>query len=122
MEMHAGIVREEESLNEGIEKLKDLSIRVNDAKATGDRSYNPSWHLCLDMKNMIITSLAVAEAAKERRESRGGHTRLDYPDYDGELGMLNVIIRKGPDGLNIVKSDKKIMPEDLQSYVMKEAV
>ena len=63
-----------------------------------------------------------AGAAKERRESRGGHTRLDYPDYNGELGMLNVIIRKGPDGLNIVKSDKKIMPEDLQSYVMKEAV
>ena len=122
MEMHAGIVREEESLNEGIEKLKDLSKRVENAKATGDRSYNPSWHLCLDMKNMIITSLAVAEAAKERRESRGGHTRLDYPEYDKELGTLNIIIRKGPDGLNIIKSDKKIMPDELQDFVMKEAV
>ena len=122
MEMHAGIVREEESLNEGIEKLKDLSKRVENAKATGDRSYNPSWHLCLDMKNMIMTSLAVAEAAKERRESRGGHTRLDYPEYDKELGMLNIIVRKGPDGLNIVKSDKKIMPDDLQKFVLKEAV
>ena len=122
MEMHAGIVRDEESLNEGIKKLKDLSKRVENAKATGDRSYNPSWHLCLDMKNMIITSLAVAEAAKERRESRGGHTRLDYPEYDKELGTLNIIIRKGPDGLNIVKSDKKIMPDELQEFVMKEAV
>ena len=122
MEMHAGIVREEESLNEGIEKLKDLSKRVDNAKATGDRAYNPSWHLCLDMKNMIITSIAVAEAAKERRESRGGHTRLDYPEYDDDLGMVNIIIRKGPDELNIVKSDKKIMPNDLQSFVMKEAV
>ena len=122
MEMHAGIVREEESLNEGIEKLKELSKRVENAKATGDRAYNPSWHLCLDMKNMIITSLAVAEAAKERRESRGGHTRLDYPEYDKDLGMLNIIVRKGPDGLNIVKSDKKIMPDDLQEFVMKEAV
>ena len=122
MELHAGIVREEESLNEGIQKLKDLSKRVEKAKATGNRAYNPSWHLCLDMKNMIITSLAVAEAAKERRESRGGHTRLDYPEYDKELGMLNIIIRKGPDGLNIVKSDKKIMPDDLQEFVMKEVV
>ena len=122
MEMHAGIVRDEESLNEGIEKLKDLSRRVENAKATGDRSYNPSWHLCLDMKNMIITSLAVAEAAKERRESRGGHTRLDYPEYDKELETLNIIIRKGPDGLNVVKSDKKIMPDELQDFVMKEAV
>ena len=106
-------MREEESLNEGIEKLKDLSKRVDNAKATGDRAYNPSWHLCLDMKNMIITSIAVAEAAKERRESRGGHTRLDYPEYDDDLGMVNIIIRKGPDELNIVKSDKKIMPDDL---------
>ena len=122
MEIHAGIVRDEESLNEGIEKLKDLSRRVENAKATGDRSYNPSWHLCLDMKNMIITSLAVAEAAKERRESRGGHTRLDYPEYDKELETLNIIIRKGPDGLNVVKSDKKIMPDELQDFVMKEAV
>ena len=122
MEMHAGIVREEESLNEGIEKLKELSKKVENAKATGDRAYNPSWHLCLDMKNMIITSLAVAEAAKERRESRGGHTRLDYPEYDKELGIVNIIVRKGPDGLNIVKSDKKIMPDDLQEFVMKEAV
>ena len=122
MELHAGIVREEESLNEGIEKLKVLNKRVENVKATGDRSYNPSWHLCLDMKNMIITSLAIAEAAKERRESRGGHTRLDYPEYDSELGALNIIIRKGPDGLNIVKSDKKIMPDELQDFVMKEAV
>ena len=122
MELHAGIVREEESLNEGIEKLKVLNQRVENVKATGDRSYNPSWHLCLDMKNMIITSLAIAEAAKERRESRGGHTRLDYPEYDSELGALNIIIRKGPDGLNIVKSDKKIMPDKLQDFVMKEAV
>jgi len=122
MEMHAGIVREEESLNEGIEKLKDLSNRAENAKATGDRSYNPSWHLCLDLKNMLITSLAIAEAAKERRESRGGHTRLDYPEYDNELGALNIIIRKGPDGLNIVKSDKKTMPNDLHEYVLKEAV
>ena len=122
MEMHAGIVREEESLNEGIEKLKDLSNRAENAKATGDRSYNPSWHLCLDLKNMLITSLAIAEAAKERRESRGGHTRLDYPEYDNELGALNIIIRKGPDGLNIVKSDKKTMPNDLHEFVLKEAV
>ena len=102
--------------------MKNLSERAENAKATGDRSYNPSWHLCLDMKNMLITSLAIAEAAKERRESRGGHTRLDYPEYDNELGSLNIIIRKGPDGLNIVKSDKKTMPNDLHEYVLKEAV
>ena len=122
MEEHAGIVREEEALSKGIRKLKELEARVEMAKATGGRQYNPSWHLCLDMKNMVITSLAVAEAARERRESRGGHTRIDFPDYDEKLGLVNIIIRKGPDGINIVKSDKKIMPEDLKGFVMKEAV
>ena len=71
---------------------------------------------------MVITSLAVAKAAKERKESRGGHTRLDYPDYDTELSKLNIIIRKGPEGLNVVKSEKAKMPDDLSNYVAKEAV
>ena len=71
---------------------------------------------------MIITSLAVAEAAKERKESRGGHTRLDYPEYDEALGNLNIIIRKGPEGINVVKSEKETMPDDLNDYVAKEAV
>ena len=122
MENHAGIVRDEKDLTKGIEKLKELDKRVDNAKAFGNRAYNPSWHLCLDLKNMIITSLAVTEAAKERRESRGGHTRLDYPDYDSELGMLNIIIRKSIDGINVIKSDKKIMPDDLDEFVHKEAI
>ena len=122
MEKHVGIVREEKSLDEGIKKLKDMEKRLEKVKTTGGREYNPSWHLCLDLKNMIITSLAVAKAAKERKESRGGHTRLDYPDYDTELGKLNIIIRKGPEGINVVKSEKAKMPDDLSNYVAKEAV
>tara|TARA_B100000579_G_scaffold437545_1_gene467356 strand:- start:979 stop:2793 length:1815 start_codon:yes stop_codon:yes gene_type:complete len=122
MEKHVGIVREEKSLDEGIEKLKDMEKRLEKVKTTGGREYNPSWHLCLDLKNMVITSLAVAKAAKERKESRGGHTRLDYPDYDTELSKLNIIIRKGPEGLNVVKSEKAKMPDDLSNYVAKEAV
>jgi succinate dehydrogenase / fumarate reductase flavoprotein subunit len=122
MEDHAGIVRNEEELTKGIEKLKELGKRVENAKAFGNRAYNPSWHLCLDLKNMIVTSLAVTEAAKERRESRGGHTRLDYPDYDSELGMLNIIIRKSPDGINVIRSNKEIMPDELYEFVHKEAI
>ena len=122
MEKHVGIVRDEKSLEEGIGKLRDMKKRLGKLKTTGGREYNPCWHLCLDLKNMIITSLAVAEAAKERKESRGGHTRLDYPEYDEALGNLNIIIRKGPEGINVVKSEKETMPDDLNDYVAKEAV
>ena len=122
MEKHVGIVREEKSLDEGIKKLENMEKRLDNVKTTGGREYNPSWHLCLDLKNMIITSLAVAKAAKERKESRGGHTRLDYPKYDAELEKLNIIVRKGPEGINVVKSEKNKMPEDLSNYVAKEAV
>ena len=122
MEKHVGIVREEKSLEEGIQKLKNMEKRLEKLKTTGGREYNPCWHLCLDLKNMVITSLAVAEAAKERRESRGGHTRLDYPEYDEILGNLNIIIRKGPEGINVIKSDKDKMPDDLSDYVAKETV
>ncbi|HCV00273.1 MAG TPA: fumarate reductase/succinate dehydrogenase flavoprotein subunit [Dehalococcoidia bacterium] len=122
MEKHVGIVRDEKSLEEGIQKLKNMEKRLEKLKTTGGREYNPCWHLCLDLRNMVITSLAVAEAAKERRESRGGHTRLDYPKYDDILGNLNIIIRKGPEGINVIKSDKDKMPDDLSDYVAKEAV
>tara|TARA_B100000941_G_C28490512_1_gene547660 strand:- start:68 stop:1867 length:1800 start_codon:yes stop_codon:yes gene_type:complete len=122
MEKHVGIVREEKSLDEGIKKLENMEKRLDNVKTTGGREYNPSWHLCLDLKNMVITSLAIAKAAKERKESRGGHTRLDYPKYDAELEKLNIIVRKGPEGINVVKSEKNKMPEDLSNYVAKEAV
>ena len=59
----------------------------------GNRQYNPGWHLALDLRNMLLVSEAVAKAALERKESRGGHTRDDYPmtDYDF-WGKLNVIV------------------------------
>lgn len=122
MEMHVGIVREEKILDNGIKKLEELKHKVMNTKAIGGRAYNPSWHLCLDLQNMLTTSLAVAKAARERNESRGGHTRLDYPDYDPDLGKINIIIRKGPDGPNIIKSTKSKMPTDLKEFVEKEAL
>ena len=90
--------------------------------AKGDRNYNPGWHLCLDLKNMIITSLALAKAALERTESRGAHTRLDYPEYDKELGKINMIIRPSPEGMSVIRAPLVEMPTDLKEYVLQEAV
>ena len=122
MESHAGIVRTGEELEKGIRKLEELEKRLPKMHAKGERKYNPGWHLCLDLHNMIITSLALSRAALERTESRGAHTRLDYPDYDNELGKVNMIVRPGPEGMSVVKSPLLEMPAELNDYVLKEVV
>ena len=122
MESHAGIVRTGEELEKGIRKLEELEKRLPKMHAKGERKYNPGWHLCLDLHNMIITSLALSRAALERTESRGAHTRLDYPDYDDELGKVNMIVRPGPGGMAVVKSPLLEMPAELNDYVLKEVV
>jgi succinate dehydrogenase / fumarate reductase flavoprotein subunit len=122
MESHAGIVRTGEELEKGIRKLEELEKRLPKMRAKGERKYNPGWHLCLDLQNMIITSLALSRAALERTESRGAHTRLDYPDYDDELGKVNMIVRPGPGGMSVVRSPLLKMPTELKEYVLKEAI
>ena len=122
MESHAGIVRTGDELEKGIRKLEELEKRLPKMHAKGERKYNPGWHLCLDLHNMIITSLALSRAALERTESRGAHTRLDYPDYDDELGKVNMIVRPGPGGMSVVKSPLLEMPAELNDYVLKEVV
>ena len=122
MESHAGIVRTGEELEKGIRKLEELEKRLPKMHAKGERKYNPGWHLCLDLHNMIITSLALSRAALERTESRGAHTRLDYPDYDDELGKVNMIVRPGPGGMSVVRSPLLKMPTELKDYVLKEVV
>ncbi|HJM81756.1 MAG TPA: fumarate reductase/succinate dehydrogenase flavoprotein subunit [Candidatus Poseidoniia archaeon] len=122
MESHAGIVRTGEELEKGILKLEKLEKRLPKMHAKGEKKYNPGWHLCLDLHNMIITSLALSRAALERTESRGAHTRLDYPDYDDELGKVNMIVRPGPGGMSVVRSPLLKMPTELNDYVLKEVV
>ena len=64
-------------------------------RVEGNRQYNPGWHLALDLRNMLLVSEAVAIAALERQESRGGHTRDDYPMTDPYWGGQNVVVELG---------------------------
>ncbi len=122
MESHVGIVRTGEELEKGIQKLEELKKKLPNMHSKGGREYNPGWHLCLDLHNMIITSLALARSALERTESRGAHTRLDFPEYDDDLGKVNMVIRPGTGGMSVVRSPLPQMPTELKEYVLKEAV
>jgi succinate dehydrogenase / fumarate reductase flavoprotein subunit len=92
MENHVGIIRDEERLREGIGKLEELEARAEDLYATGPRLYNAGWQKSFDVANMIDVGLAVAHAALERRESRGAHTRDDYPDTDDDLDGQKLVV------------------------------
>jgi succinate dehydrogenase / fumarate reductase flavoprotein subunit len=93
-----GIIRNETELVAAIHTIGELGNRVAKVSVEGHRQYNPGWHLALDLRNMLLVSESVARAALERKESRGGHTRDDYPmtDYD-YWGRRNLIVGLGPD-------------------------
>ena len=81
-------------------RIAELQRRAVSARApSGTPAYNPGWNLCRDLRNMLIVSEAVARAALLRQESRGAHSRLDFPDYDDYWGEHNIVVRRTPDGM-----------------------
>jgi succinate dehydrogenase / fumarate reductase flavoprotein subunit len=94
-----GIIRKEEELSSAIKEIDALRHRIDALSVEGHRQYNPGWNLAIDLRNMLLVSEAVAKAALERKESRGGHTRDDFPmtDYD-YWGKLNLICEVGSSG------------------------
>jgi succinate dehydrogenase / fumarate reductase flavoprotein subunit len=87
-----GIIRQEEEIKAALAELEKLRERAAQVSVAGGRAYNPGWHLALDLRNMLLVSEAVATSALERQESRGGHTRDDYPMTDPYWGTQNVVV------------------------------
>jgi succinate dehydrogenase / fumarate reductase flavoprotein subunit len=88
-----GIIRREGEMRQALEKLGDLRVRARRAGVEGHRQFNPGWHLSLDLRNMLLVSECIARAALERTESRGGHTREDWPGMDLEWRRINLHCR-----------------------------
>ena len=101
MQEDAGIYRDEAGLDAALVRIADLKARAASVRATGAPAYNPGWNLCRDLRNMLIVSEAVTRAALLRHESRGAHSRLDFPDYDDYWGEHNIVVRKTPDGMAV---------------------
>jgi succinate dehydrogenase / fumarate reductase flavoprotein subunit len=117
MQRRVGIVRSAEDLEFALDALAALRDRARRVKAGGNIQFNPGWHLALDLKNMIDISEAVTHAAHARTESRGAHTREDYPGSDPEWGRRNVIIRRSGDGVEVALAPLPEMPADLKQLL-----
>jgi succinate dehydrogenase / fumarate reductase flavoprotein subunit len=84
----------------------------------GNREYNPGWHTALDLGNQLTVSEAIARAALERQESRGGHFRDDRPEKDPAYGKFNIVIRKGADGgMQLAREPIPEMPAELRRVI-----
>jgi succinate dehydrogenase / fumarate reductase flavoprotein subunit len=116
-----GIIRKPEEVAEAIEKLKVLRERYKRVRVEGGRHFNPGWHLAVDLRNMLMVSECVAKAALERTESRGGHTRDDYPSMDSTWRKTLLVCRADSDdavpGINITREDQVPMREDLMAML-----
>jgi succinate dehydrogenase / fumarate reductase, flavoprotein subunit len=108
-----GIIRREGELKESLTKLAEIKERLHKVGATGGRRYNPGWHLALDLRNMIIVSEATAKAALERTESRGGHTREDFPKMDPNWRKINLICTLDGDTVHLEHKPVPAMRRDL---------
>ncbi len=98
MQSLVGIIRRQSELQDSIKLLGELRARVANVGATGGRKFNPGWHLALDLRNMLIVSESTAKAALEREESRGGHTREDFPKMDDKWRQVNLVCSLNPAG------------------------
>jgi succinate dehydrogenase / fumarate reductase flavoprotein subunit len=117
MQENVGIVRTDEDLREALEGIKQLRVRAANVKVGGNIQFNPGWHLALDLKNMLDISEVVTRAALQRTESRGAHTREDYPDTDPEWGKFNLVARQSENVVDIVKIPLELPPPELAALL-----
>jgi succinate dehydrogenase / fumarate reductase, flavoprotein subunit len=126
-----GIIRKSEEVSEALEAVEKLKERALNVGAAGSRIYNPGWHLALDLRNMLLVSECVAKAALLRQESRGGHTRDDFPGMSPEWRSKILLCGLTPDGSGVTVEEQEQPPmrddlitlfdrDELKKYITEE--
>jgi succinate dehydrogenase / fumarate reductase flavoprotein subunit len=120
MQNLVGIFRTREDLTRAMEELEKLKARAGRLSVEGSRMFNPGWHLAQDLKSMLTVSEAVTRSALAREESRGAHSRIDYPSLDTNWGTKNnVIVREG-NAMKLRQQPVPEMPGELKQLVADE--
>jgi succinate dehydrogenase flavoprotein subunit len=122
MQTLVGIFRNEDDLKKALVELEQLKARAKRMRVEGSRLYNPGWHLSQDVRNMLTVSEACARAALARKESRGAHSRIDFPQTDEAWGQKNhVIVSRGGE-MTLFETSRPEMPDELKQLLAEEAV
>jgi succinate dehydrogenase / fumarate reductase flavoprotein subunit len=122
MQENVGIVRREDEMKRALEAVKGLQKRAEKVGVPGNREYNPGWSTALDLHPLLTVSEAIAKAAIERKESRGGHFRDDYPDKDPQAATWNSVVWRAPDGsMQLRREPVKPLPPELKQIIEEQA-
>jgi len=117
MQRLVGIIRTESELREAVGAIERLKERAGRVRVDGGSAYNPGWHTALDLRSLLAVAECSTLAALERRESRGGHTREDYPKADPEWGKVNVVLRRKDGGVTLAREPLPDLPAELQKLL-----
>jgi len=121
MQRSAGIIRDKSGLETALTELEKLKGRARKVGITGSREYNPGWHTAMDLRSLLVVSEATARAALERTESRGAHTRSDYPDSDERQAREHIVIKKEGDRMLVRREAQPPLPADLMQLIKEGA-
>ncbi len=108
-----GIIRKADEMEQALKMLDELRRRAEQVVVEGNRPFNPGWHLALDLRNMLAVSECVAKAALERTESRGGHTRDDFPAMEAGWRRVVLVCTQGADGIDVAREEQIPLRRDL---------
>jgi len=118
MQSLVGIVRTESEMQSALGELEVLKQRAARAGIIGHREYNPGWHTAIDLTNLLAVSEAITRSAIERKESRGGHFREDFPDKNPEYATFNIVTRRGAGGsMEVRRVPLPPMPAELKQII-----
>jgi succinate dehydrogenase / fumarate reductase flavoprotein subunit len=117
MQRNAGIIRDKAGLETALAELEKLKGRATKVGITGSREYNPGWHTAIDLHSLLVVSEATARAALERTESRGAHTRSDYPDSDERQAREQIVIKKEGDRMAVRREAQPSLPAELETII-----
>ncbi len=117
MQRNAGIIRDKAGLETALTELEQLKGRARQVGITGSREYNPGWHTAIDLHSLLVVSEATARAALERTESRGGHTRSDYPDSDERQTRAQIVIKKEGNRMVVRREAQPALPAELEKII-----
>ncbi len=105
-------------MKRALDGLGKLYEREKHVAVHGHREYNPGWHTAIDLKHLLTVSEAITRAALDRKESRGGHFREDFPNKNPADGKMNVVLKKNSDGtMDLRRETIPEMPAELKQVI-----